>query len=214
VNEIISTLYNAILEGDEAVTKNAVQAALDAKLDPGQILTNGMIAAMKEVGKRFEDGDYFVPEMLIAARAMQAGMALLKPYLVGSGVKSAGKVSIGTVKGDLHDIGKNLVALMLEGAGFEVKDLGVDVPPEKFIEAINTGNADIIALSALLTTTMPNMKTTIDAIQQAGLRDKVKIIIGGAPVTQDYANQIGADGYSADASRAVALAQSLLQSIA
>jgi 5-methyltetrahydrofolate--homocysteine methyltransferase len=210
MNEIISTLYNAILEGDEAVAKETVQAALDASLDPGQILADGMIAAMKEVGKRFEDGDYFVPEMLIAARAMQAGMALLKPRLVSSDVKSAGKVSIGTVKGDLHDIGKNLVALMLEGAGFEVKDLGVDVPPEKFIEAINTGSADIIALSSLLTTTMPNMKTTIEAIQQAGLRDKVKIMIGGAPVTQDYANQIGADGYSADASRAVALAHSLM----
>jgi 5-methyltetrahydrofolate--homocysteine methyltransferase len=212
MNEIISALYNAILEGDVVGTKESVQAALDASLDPGQILADGMIAAMKEVGKRFEDGDYFVPEMLIAARAMQAGMALLKPYLVSSDVKSAGKVSIGTVKGDLHDIGKNLVALMLEGAGFEVKDLGVDVPPERFIEAINTGSADIIALSSLLTTTMPNMKTIVEAIQQAGLRDKVKIIIGGAPVTQDYANEIGADGYSADASRAVSLAQSLMGS--
>jgi 5-methyltetrahydrofolate--homocysteine methyltransferase len=212
MNEIISALYNAILEGDVDITKKTVQAALDASLEPGQILADGMIAAMKEVGKRFEDGDYFVPEMLIAARAMQAGMALLKPYLVSSDVKSAGKVSIGTVKGDLHDIGKNLVALMLEGAGFEVKDLGVDVPPEKFIEAINTGSADIIALSSLLTTTMPNIKTTVEAIQQAGLRDKVKIIIGGAPVTQDYANEIGADGYSADASRAVSLAQSLMGS--
>ena len=169
-----------------------------------------MIAAMKEVGRLFEEGDYFVPEMLIAARAMQAGMALLKPHLLSSEVKSAGRVAIGTVKGDLHDIGKNLVALMLEGAGFEVIDLGVDVPPEKFVDAITNSGADIVAFSALLTTTMPNMKVTIDAIQAAGLRDKVKVIIGGAPVTQAYADQIGADGYSADASRAVSLAKSLM----
>jgi 5-methyltetrahydrofolate--homocysteine methyltransferase len=212
MNEIIQKLYNAVLEGEAEIAQKTVQVALDAGLEPGQILADGMIAPMKEVGQRFENGDYFVPEMLIAAPAMQAGMALLKPYLISSNVKSAGKVSIGTVKGDLHDIGKNLVALMLEGAGFEVKDLGVDVPPEKFIEAIKTGNADIVALSALLTTTMPNMETTIKVIQQAGLRDMVKIIIGGAPVTQDYANQIGADGYSADASRAVSLAQSLMGS--
>jgi 5-methyltetrahydrofolate--homocysteine methyltransferase len=211
MNENISTLYNAILEGDVAGAKNGIQSALDAGLDPGQILADGMIAAMKEVGKRFEEGDYYVPEMLIAARAMQAGMSLLKPYLVKSDVKSAGKVVIGTVKGDLHDIGKNLVALMLEGAGFEVKDVGVDVSPEKFIEAILSNNANIVALSALLTTTMLNMEATIKAVQQAGLRDKVKIIIGGAPITQDYANQIGADGYSADAGRAVSLAQSLMK---
>jgi 5-methyltetrahydrofolate--homocysteine methyltransferase len=212
MNDKFSKLYNAILEGDVAGAKDGVQTALDAGLEPGNILAEGMIAAMKEVGRLFEEGEYYVPEMLIAARAMQAGLGLLKPYLVQSDVKSAGKVAIGTVKGDLHDIGKNLVALMLEGAGFEVKDLGVDVSPEKFIEAISEGGAEIIALSALLTTTMPNMKTTIETIQQAGLRDKVKIIIGGAPVTQDYANQVGADGYSADASRAVSLAQSLMSS--
>jgi 5-methyltetrahydrofolate--homocysteine methyltransferase len=170
-----------------------------------------MISAMQEVGKRFEDGDYFVPEMLISARAMQGGLSLLKPYLVSSNVKSAGIVVIGTVKGDLHDIGKNLVALMLEGAGFEVKDLGVDVTPEKFVAAISADNANIVALSALLTTTMLNMKYTIEAIEKAGLRNKVKIIIGGAPVTQSYADQIGADGFSASASSAVSLAQSLLQ---
>ncbi len=206
----ISTLYNAILEGDVANAKSGVQAALDAGLDPAAILADGMIAAMKEVGRLFEEGEYFVPEMLIAARSMQAGLLLLKPCLLSLDVKSAGKIAIGTVKGDLHDIGKNLVALMLEGAGFEVKDLGVDVPPEKFVEAIAAGDADIVALSALLTTTMSNMKNTIEAIQQAGLRDKVKVIIGGAPVTQEYANQIGADGYSSDASRAVSLAQALM----
>jgi 5-methyltetrahydrofolate--homocysteine methyltransferase len=210
MNDKISALYNAILEGDVAGAKDGVQTALDAGLEPGNILAEGMIAAMKEVGRLFEEGEYFVPEMLIAARAMQAGLGLLKPHLLSSDVKSAGRVAIGTVKGDLHDIGKNLVALMLEGAGFEVKDLGVDVSPEKFVEAISAGDAEIIALSALLTTTMPNMKTTIKAIHQAGLRDKVKIIIGGAPVTQEYANQIGADGYSSDASRAVSLAQSLM----
>jgi 5-methyltetrahydrofolate--homocysteine methyltransferase len=212
MNEKLSELYNAILEGNVTEAKDGVQSALEADLEPGVILADGMIAAMKEVGRRFEEGDYFVPEMLIAARAMQAGMALLKPHLVQSNVKSAGRVAIGTVKGDLHDIGKNLVALMLEGAGFEVKDLGVDVPPEKFIEAISTGGVDILAFSALLTTTMPNMKTTVEAIREAGLRDKVKIIIGGAPVTEDYARQIGADGYSADASRAVSLAQALMGS--
>jgi 5-methyltetrahydrofolate--homocysteine methyltransferase len=210
MNEKLSALYNAILEGDVAGTKDGVQAALDAGLEPGSILADGMIAAMKEVGRLFEEGDYFVPEMLIAARAMQAGMVLLKPFLLSSEVKSAGRVAIGTVKGDLHDIGKNLVALMLEGAGFEIIDLGVDVSPEKFVDAIANRGADIVAFSALLTTTMPNMKVTIEAIQAAGLRGKVKVIIGGAPVTQAYADQIGADGFSSDASRAVSLAQTLM----
>jgi 5-methyltetrahydrofolate--homocysteine methyltransferase len=168
---------------------------------------------MNEVGRRFEEGDYYVPEMLVAASAMQAALFLLKPLLVASDVKSTGRVAIGTVKGDLHDIGKNLVALMLEGAGFEVTDLGVDVPPEKFVEAIAAGDVNILALSALLTTTMPNMKTIIESVQQAGLRDKVRIIIGGAPVTQHYADEIGADGFAADASSAVGAARQLLQSV-
>lgn len=210
MNEKLLAIYNAILEGDITGAKDGVQIALDAGLEPGSILADGMIAAMKEVGRLFEEGDCFVPEMLIAARTMQAGLGLLKPYLLSSDVKSAGRVVIGTVKGDLHDIGKNLVALMLEGAGFEINDLGVDVGPEKFVDAIANGGADIVALSALLTTTMPTMKVTIDAIQAAGLRDKVKIIIGGAPVTQAYADQIGADGFSSDASRAVSLAQTLM----
>jgi 5-methyltetrahydrofolate--homocysteine methyltransferase len=211
MDEKLSTIYNAILDGDVTGAKDGVQAALVADLKPENILDEGMIAAMKEVGRRFEEGDYYVPEMLVAACAMQSALALLKPRLIANDVKSAGKVAIGTVKGDLHDIGKNLVALMLEGAGFEVKDLGVDVPPEKFVEALSTGDVDILALSALLTTTMPSMKTTIETILQAGLREKVKIIIGGAPVTQEFANQIGADGFSADASSAPGLAQSLLQ---
>lgn len=210
MNDKISILYDAILDGNLSGAKEYVQAALDAGIEPGQILADGMIAAMKEVGKRYEEGDFFVPEMLIAARAMQAGLLILKPLLMSSDVKSAGKIVIGTVRGDLHDIGKNLVAVMLEGGGFDVKDLGVDVHPDKFIDSIISEGADIIALSALLTTTMPNIKATIEAIQAAGLRDKVKIMIGGAPVTQDYADQIGADGYSSDASRAVTLAMALL----
>jgi len=188
-----------------------VQVALDAGADPAELLNKGMIAAMAEVGRLFEIGEYYVPEMLIAARAMQAGLAILKPHLLEADVKSAGKVAIGTVKGDLHDIGKNLVSMMLEGAGFEIKDLGTDVTPEKFVDAVKTGGVDIIALSALLTTTMPNMKATIEALKTAGIREKVKVMIGGAPVTDSYAQQIGADGYAPDASRAVALAKSLLK---
>ncbi|HEX5840017.1 MAG TPA: corrinoid protein [Anaerolineales bacterium] len=211
MNETLSTIYNAILDGDVTGAQEGIQAALAADLKPGDILGEGMIAAMQEVGRRFEEGDYYVPEMLVAARAMQAGLSLLKPALVAGEVRSAGKVAIGTVKGDLHDIGKNLVTLMLEGAGFEVQDLGVDVPPERFVEAISQGGVDIVALSALLTTTMPHMQTTIEAIRQAGLRGNVKIIIGGAPVTQSFAAQIGADGFSADASSAPRVAQSLLQ---
>jgi 5-methyltetrahydrofolate--homocysteine methyltransferase len=148
--------------------------------------------------------------MLIAARAMQGGLALLKPYLAQSGVKAAGRVAIGTVKGDLHDIGKNLVGMMLEGAGFEVVDLGTDVAPEKFVAAVKTNGVDVVALSALLTTTMPNMLATVEALKAAGLRDKVKVMIGGAPVTEAYAKQIGADGYSADASAATRLARNLV----
>jgi 5-methyltetrahydrofolate--homocysteine methyltransferase len=206
---ILKEIFEAIQGGEHTVVPVKVQAALDAGIPAGEILTDGMIAAMAEVGRLFEEGEYFVPEMLIAARAMQAGLALLKPQLAQAGVKSAGKVAIGTVKGDLHDIGKNLVAMMLEGAGFEIKDLGTDVTPEKFVDAVRVGDINVVALSALLTTTMPNMKNTVEALKAAGLRDKVKVIIGGAPVTEAYAQQIGADGYSADASRAVSLAKAL-----
>ncbi|RPJ25784.1 MAG: cobalamin-binding protein [Chloroflexi bacterium] len=210
MDETLKKLFDAILEGDVEGAKVNVQKALDAQLDPTTILNEGMIAAMREVGCLFEAGEYYVPEMLIAARAMQSGMAIIKPHLQQADVKSSGKVLIGTVKGDLHDIGKNLVALMLEGAGFEVKDLGVDVPVEKFIQATQDEKPDIVAMSALLTTTMQMMKQTIDAIGAAGLRDKVKIIIGGAPVTETFANEIGADGFSQDASRAVGVAKSLI----
>ena len=203
-------IYDSILDGQQNDTISGVQAAIDAGLPPGDILNKGMVDAMAEVGRLFEEGEYFVPEMLIAARAMQSGLALLKPLLIEADIESAGKVAIGTVKGDLHDIGKNLVGMMLEGAGFEVLDLGTDVTPEKFVETVQDGSVDIIALSALLTTTMPSMKATIDALKAEGIRDQVKVMIGGAPVTDAYAEQIGADGYSPDASRAVNLAKSLL----
>ena len=205
-------IYDSILEGQQNDTIAGVQAAIDAGLPPGDILNKGMVDAMAEVGRLFEEGEYFVPEMLIAARAMQSGLALLKPHLIEADIESAGKVAIGTVKGDLHDIGKNLVGMMLEGAGFEVLDLGTDVTPEKFVETVKDGGVDIIALSALLTTTMPSMKATIDALIAEGIRDQVKVMIGGAPVTDAYAEQIGGDGYSPDASRAVSLAKSLLGS--
>ena len=211
MDEKIKNVYDAVLAGEADAVKENIQSSLDAGLDPNLILNEGMIGAMREVGQRFEAGDFFVPEMLISARAMQGGMALLKPHLQKGGVQSSGKVVIGTVKGDLHDIGKNLVALMLEGAGFEIKDLGTDVAAEDFIAAIKSENPDILALSALLTTTMPSMKQTIEAVKEAGLRDQVKVIIGGAPVTEDYSRQIGADGFSPDASRAVGLAESLLK---
>jgi 5-methyltetrahydrofolate--homocysteine methyltransferase len=203
-------IFNAVLDGNAPGAQAAVKAALAEGLDPAGLLNEGMIAAMKEVGRRFEEGDYFVPEMLIAARAMQSGLALLKPYLKDADIKPAGKVAIGTVKGDLHDIGKNLVGMMLEGGGFEVIDLGTDVAPEKFVDAVVNNQVQLIGLSALLTTTMSNMKSTIDALQAAGVREQVKVIIGGAPVTEDYAVKIGADGFSSDASRAVALAQTLM----
>ena len=210
MNENLQSIYDAILNGEKAETTQAVQAALDAGLEPATILSDGMIAAMKEVGKRFEEGDYYVPEMLISARSMQAGLAVLKPELLKSHVKAAGKVAIGTVKGDLHDIGKNLVGMMLEGSGFDVIDLGTDVDPAKFVAVVQEQSPDIIALSALLTTTMPMMEKTISALQASGLRQKVKVIIGGAPVNQAFADQIGADGYSPDASRAASLVQSLI----
>ena len=210
MGSILQEIYDSILNGEQEKTKAKVREALDAKIEAGRILNEGMVTAMAEVGKMFEEGEYFVPEMLIAARAMQGGLGVLKPYLVDSNIKPVGKVVMGTVKGDLHDIGKNLVSMMLEGAAFEIIDLGADVPPEKFIEAIQNSGADLVAMSALLTTTMPNMKVTIDALKAANLRDKVKIMVGGAPLTDNYAKEIGADGYASDANRAVNLAKTLM----
>jgi 5-methyltetrahydrofolate--homocysteine methyltransferase len=203
-------IYDGILAGNVAATETGVNKALEEGNDPAEILNQGMIAAMREVGRLFEEGEYYVPEMLIAARAMQSGLGLLKPLLVDSGVEPTGKVAVGTVKGDLHDIGKNLVAMMFEGAGFAITDLGTDVAPERFVAAIQEEGVDVVALSALLTTTMPSMQATIDAIVAAGLRDKVKVIVGGAPVTPEYAKQIGADGFAPDASGAVTVTESLL----
>jgi len=210
MEQIIKEIYNGILEGQHKAVEAKVKSALDVGVNPKTLLDEGMIAAMAEVGRLFEIGEYYVPEMLIAARAMQHGLAVLKPHLKEANVQSAGKVAIGTVKGDLHDIGKNLVSMMLEGAGFEIMDLGTDVAPEKYVGAVQAG-ANLVALSALLTTTMPNMKAVIEGLKAAGLRDKVKVMIGGAPVTDSYAAQIGADGYAPDASRAVNLAKSLVK---
>lgn len=210
MNDLVENVYTAILEGQQKAAALSVRTALDAGADPTVILNEGMVAAMAEVGRLFEEGEYFVPEMLVSARAMQAGLEPLKPHLAQSNFQSSGKVIIGTVKGDLHDIGKNLVSMMLEGAAFELVDLGTDVAPEKFVEAVKTSGAQIVAMSALLTTTMPNMKATIEALKEAGVRGQVKIMVGGAPVTQKYADEIGADGYSQDASRAVSVAKSLV----
>jgi 5-methyltetrahydrofolate--homocysteine methyltransferase len=207
---ILKEIYDGIMSGSAGEVPVKVSAALAAGIPPATILNEGMIAAMDQVGKLFEEGEFYVPEMLISARAMQAGLAVLKPKLALADIKAAGRVVAGTVKGDLHDIGKNLVCMLLEGAGFEVIDLGTDVAPEKFIEVIKEGRADLVVLSALLTTTMPNMRATIEGLKASGLRDKAKVMIGGAPVTQTYADQIGADGYAPDASRAVALAKSLM----
>ncbi len=207
----IEAVYTAVLEGDASAAKAGVRAALAEGAPAETILKEGLIAAMGEVGRLFEANEYFVPEMLVAARAMQAGLALLKPYLAEAGAAPAGRVVIGTVKGDLHDIGKNLVAMMLEGSGFEVVDLGTDVSPERFVRAVVDNRPHVVGMSALLTTTMPSMGTTIKALQEAGLRDQVKVMIGGAPVTDAFAQQIGADGYSPDASSAVRLAKALTQ---
>jgi len=210
MDTVVQEIYDNVLNGQTEAVKSKVQAALEARIAPPIILNDGMISAMAEVGRLFENGEYFVPEMLISARAMQAGLTILKPYLVESEIQSKGKVVIGTVKGDLHDIGKNLVAMMLEGAGFEIVDLGTDVSPETYVEVARKESAQIVAMSALLTTTMPAMERTIEALNTAGLRSMVKVMVGGAPITQDYANQIGADGYAPDASRAVSTAKNLL----
>ncbi|MCK6581525.1 MAG: corrinoid protein [Anaerolineales bacterium] len=210
MEQVLQNLFEAVLEGNFEGVKANVQSALDAELDPNTILNDGMIAAMREVGVRFEAGEYYVPEMLIAARAMQSGMAILKPHLQQAEKKSSGRVVMGTVKGDLHDIGKNLVGLMLEGAGYEIIDLGVDVPAEDFVKKAMELKPDVIGMSALLTTTMPSMKTTLDALDAAGLRRDIKVIVGGAPVTETYAQQIEADGFALDASRAVNLVNDLL----
>ncbi len=202
-------LTEAILTGDAKAAVAITQEALAQKTDPQELVAKYMIPAMDEMGKQFETGDCFVPELLISARAMKASLAIIRPLLAARGAEPIGRVVIGTVKGDLHDIGKNLVASMLEGAGFEVIDLGVDVTPEKFVAEIQAKKAGLVALSALLTTTMPFMKSTIEELKKAGVREQVKVLIGGAPITQRYADDIGADGYSDNANGAVNLARKL-----
>ena len=210
MHELLKTVYDDVINGDRTAVEAGVRAAMEAGQPVASILNEALIAAMKEVGERFERQDFYVPEMLVAARAMQAGLTILKPHLVQAGVPAAGKVVIGTVKGDLHDIGKSLVGMMLEGAGFEVIDLGTDVGPEKFGEAVRTHKPQLVGMSALLTTTMQNMKSTIEALEDLGVRNQVKVLVGGAPLTDVFAKEIGADGYAPDASRAVTLAKSLL----
>ncbi|MGC8828556.1 MAG: cobalamin B12-binding domain-containing protein [Verrucomicrobiia bacterium] len=208
--EDLKKLSDAIINGDVQTARSVTESALNAGIDPVKIVHDYMVPAMNEVGRRFDCNEYFVPELLLSARAMKACLELVKPKLVSGGVKAQGRVVIGTVKGDLHDIGKNLVAAMLEGGGFEVIDLGVNVAPEKFVDAVKNMDANIVAMSALLTTTMPAMKTTIDALKNSGVRDKVKVLVGGAPITQKFAEEIGADGYSENAPGAVALARKLI----
>jgi corrinoid protein of di/trimethylamine methyltransferase len=207
----LARLYEAVLNGDHKTAVAVTREAIDAGIGASEILSGYMVPAMDEVGRRFECEDYFVPELLLAARAMKGGLELLRPLLAAQGAAAAGRIVIGTVQGDLHDIGKNIVAAMLEGGGFEVIDLGADVAPGKFVDAVKERNPHIVCLSALLTVTMPAMKTTIDALSEAGVRDRVRIMVGGAPVTGEFASRIGADGYGENAADAVALARSLVR---
>ncbi len=207
---VLEDLSASVISGNAAKTEEFTTSALSSGLAPVDVLTKGLIAGMNVVGAKFKNNEFYVPEVLIAARAMKAGMKILRPKLAETGVKPEAKFVVGTVKGDLHDIGKNLVAMMMEGAGFEVIDLGVDVTPDKFVDAIKTNNAELIGMSALLTTTMLNMKDTITALNSSGLRDKVKVLVGGAPLTQSFSDEIGADGYAPDAASAVDLARQLL----
>ncbi len=211
MSETLAKLAQAVIEGDKGATPGLTQQALDEGLKPEAILNEGLMPGMAHVGEAFRSGDMFVPEVLLAARAMQASMDMLRPLLVASDAKMAGKIVIGTVKGDLHDIGKNLVAMMLEGAGFEITDLGRDVDPARFVEAVKEEGAEIVAMSALLTTTMRSMEDTVRALKDAGLREQIKVMIGGAPVTQEFADKIGADGYAPNAAAAADLAKSLVQ---
>ena len=209
--KILKDIRDSLMRGDrESVTK-LTKAALDAGVSIPEILNNGLIAGMEIIGAKFKNNEVFIPEVLIAAKAMHAGLALVEPHFLKCGIKPVGKVVIGTVKGDLHDIGKNIVSMMLKGSCFEVEDCGIDVPTEKFIETIRKSNADILAMSSLLTTSMNSMKDTIKALKASGLRDKVKIMVGGAPVTQEFAESIEADCYAKDAAVAVDKAKELLK---
>ncbi|MCO6452883.1 MAG: corrinoid protein [Caldilineales bacterium] len=206
----LESIYNAVLSGNAPLARTETQAELDAGTPAEAILNQACIPAMAEVGRLFEVGDKFVPEMLISARAMSASMVLLKPLLAAAGVKQIGTVVVGTVAGDLHDIGKNLVAMMLEGAGFKIIDLGTDVSPQKFVDAVKSDSPNIVAMSALLTTTTKSISATIEALTEAGLRNQVKVMVGGAPVTQDFADRVGADGFAPDAGSAARKAKEMV----
>ena len=206
----LSGLKNAIINGDDKQALEITRQALKEEVNPVELINKWMIPAMDEVGRRFEAQELFFPEMLIAARAMKRALELLRPLLAASGVEPTARVVIGTVKGDLHDIGKNMVGHMLEGAGFEVYDIGIDVPAEKFIEAVKTHDAQILGLSALLTTTMPEMQKVVELADRSGLRNKTKIMVGGAPITQGFADEIGADGFGENAGAAVSVARALI----
>jgi 5-methyltetrahydrofolate--homocysteine methyltransferase len=206
----LEAIYEAVLKGDAGTTEAEVKATLEAGTPPEDVLYKACIPAMEEVGRLFEEGEKFVPEMLISARAMQRAMGLLKPLLLQADIKTVGTVVVGTVAGDLHDIGKNLVGMMLEGSGFEVIDLGTDVGPQAFVDAVREHEPQVIGMSALLTTTMPSMGATVEALKEAGLRENVKVMIGGAPITQDFADKIGADGFAPDASSASRKAKELV----
>lgn len=209
--KILQDIKDALMKGDRDSVVKFTKAALDSGIEIKDILNNGLIAGMEIIGKKFKANEIFIPEVLISAKAMHAGMAILEPHFLKCGIRPIGKVAIGTVKGDLHDIGKNIVSMMLKGACFEIKDFGIDVPPQKFVDAAKVGDIDIIALSSLLTTSMNSMRDIINALKSSGLRDKVKIMIGGAPVTQEFADSIGADCYAKDAAVAVDRAKELLK---
>lgn len=206
----LRSIADAVKNGRAKVVKQLVPEALAEDIPVSEILNNGLLVGMTELGELFKKNEVYVPEVLVAARAMKVGTDLLKPYMMSADIQSRGVVAIGTAKGDLHDIGKNLVRMMMEGSGFTVLDLGVDVAPEKFVEAVQTNGAQIVAISALLTTTMPAMRECIEALEKAGLRDKVKVMIGGAPVTQSFADEIGADAYTPDAASAAERAVELV----
>ena len=210
MNDVLKKITEQLYIGDANAVSELTQKALDEGLRPAEVLSGGLLAGMDRVGMDFRDGKLFVPEVLISARAMHAGMDILRPLLIGDELSLAGKVMIGTVEGDLHDIGKNLVAMMLEGGGFGIIDLGTDVSVEAFIEAVRKEKPDVVGMSALLTTTMPSMKRTINALTETGLRENLKIVVGGAPVTQDFASEIGADGYAPDAGSAVEMVRSVI----
>ena len=209
-DKVLKDIQKALEAGDREAVARLVKAALEEGLEIRDVMDNGLVAAMDAIGKKFKANEIFIPEVLISAKAMHAGMAMLEPHFARCGIKPVGRVVIGTVKGDLHDIGKNIVSMMFKGACFEIDDLGIDVTPEKFVDAAKAKGADIVAMSSLLTTSMNAMKDTVKALTAAGLRGKVKVMVGGAPVTQDFAESIGADGYAKDAATAVDKARELL----